>query len=139
LMALPDSDSRTRVLIVEDEAMIALSIEDTLSDLGYAIVGIAPRLEIGMRMAREEAIDFAILDLNLNGEVSFPIARVLRERGVPFLFASGFGAESVELEFQGAPVIRKPFDVGALTAAIDTLGTSSPTATAGASCLLDKI
>jgi DNA-binding response OmpR family regulator len=74
-----------RVLVVEDEMMIAMLMEDMLQDLGYETVGPARRLESGMKIAGSEQIDLAILDINLGGAQSFPIAALLVARGIPVI------------------------------------------------------
>jgi CheY-like chemotaxis protein len=82
-----------RVLIVEDEPVVAMCLEDILEGLGCAVVGPAARLSEGMTLAERGAIDAAILDINLGGsDRSTPIAELLRDRGIPFAFASGYGA-----------------------------------------------
>jgi DNA-binding response OmpR family regulator len=107
-----------RVFVVEDEMTIALMIEDMLLDLGHRIAGLAMRLSPAMDMARTVEADVAVLDVNLDGHRSFPIAAILRERGVPVLFATGYGARGLEPPFESNPVIQKPFDVRDLQAAL---------------------
>ncbi len=81
-----------RILLVEDEGMIAMLIEDMLGDLGHELVRVANRLEDAIAAARNESIDLAILDLNLSGVLTYPAADVLMERGIPFIFATGYGS-----------------------------------------------
>ncbi|MDX7951773.1 response regulator [Lichenihabitans sp. Uapishka_5] len=107
-----------RVLVVEDEMMVAMLVEDMLVEMGYRVVGPAYRLSDGLRLAQSETIDFAVLDVNLNGARSFPIAAVLVDRGIPFVFATGYGYSGVELEYPGVPVISKPFTLGRLNDAL---------------------
>jgi hypothetical protein len=78
-----------RALVVEDEIMVAMYVEDLLTDLGYEVAAIATGFEQALPLARDGSFDFAVLDINLAGRLSFPIADVLRERGIPFVFASG--------------------------------------------------
>ena len=80
-----------RVLVIEDEMMIAMLLEDMLADLGHQVVGVAGRLDVALELARDADADLAILDVDLGGESSFPVAEVLTSRGLPFLFATGFG------------------------------------------------
>jgi DNA-binding NarL/FixJ family response regulator len=80
-----------RVLVVEDEPVVAMCLEDILDALGCVPIGPASRLSEGLALAENEALDAAILDINLAGERSTPIAEALRARGVPFAFASGYG------------------------------------------------
>lgn len=107
-----------RVLVVEDEMTIALLIEDMLHDLGHEVVGLAMRLGPAAELARAKAIDFAILDVNLDGRMSFAIAEILKSRGVPFAFATGYGPSGIDPRFADCPVIDKPFDIAALQAAL---------------------
>lgn len=95
-----------RVLVVEDEPVVAMCLEDILEELGCVTVGPANRLSEGMALAEDEALDAAILDINLAGERSNAIAELLRARGVPFAFASGYGLAP---EGFGAPMIEKPY------------------------------
>lgn len=103
-----------RVLVVEDEALIALLLEDMLQDLGHAVVGPALRLEEGLRLAASAEFDLAVLDVNLGGQPSTPIARALEARGIPFLFATGYGAEGLLPEYRRSGLLRKPFTQGDL-------------------------
>lgn len=98
-----------RALVVEDEIMVAMYIEDLLTDLGFEVVGMATSLDQALRLARQSDFDFAVLDVNLDGRLSFPIADVLRERSIPFLFASGYGATGVREDYRDAVCIQKPF------------------------------
>ncbi|QND66650.1 response regulator [Mesorhizobium loti] len=82
---------RLRVLVVEDEALVAMLIEDMLLELGYEVLGPAMRLGPALEMARDEIFDLAVLDVNLANEQSFPVAQLLQERGIPFVFATGYG------------------------------------------------
>lgn len=101
--------SGRRVLIVEDEMMVAMLIEDMLGDLGCDIVGPAGRIEDALSIATEAAIDAAVLDVNLNGHETYAVADVLERRGIPFLFATGYGASGLTERFRTAPVLQKPF------------------------------
>lgn len=98
-----------RILVVEDEMMVAMLLEDMLTDLGCKIVGPAGRIEDALCMARDERIDAAVLDVNLNGRETFPVADILRRRGIPFLFATGYGAGGLVERMRDAPALQKPF------------------------------
>ena len=87
--------SAIRVLIVEDEVLLALHLEDLLISLGHEVAGHATRIEMAIEFAYKSDIDFAILDINVAGTKSFPVADILRRRGVPFIFATGYGAEGL--------------------------------------------
>lgn len=104
----------TRVLVVEDDALISMMIEDFLLDLGCEVVASAAGLEEGVHQASTLAIDVAMLDINLDGRLSYPIADVLRARKIPFLFATGYGPAALPPSFQGAPVLSKPFGIAQL-------------------------
>ena len=86
--------NKRRVLIVEDEPLVTMMLEDMLLDADCEIVGMASSLQTGMALADSSTIDFAILDMTLGRDPSFPIADVLARKGVPFLFVSGYGRES---------------------------------------------
>jgi CheY-like chemotaxis protein len=107
-----------RILIVEDEPIVAMCLEDMLDELGCVIIGPANRLSEGLSLAKGEMLDAAILDINLAGERSNAIAEALHARGIPFAFASGYGAAP---EGFGAPMIEKPYrtcDIGNALAAL---------------------
>jgi CheY-like chemotaxis protein len=102
--------SGRNVLVVEDEPLVAMMVEDMLMDLGCTVVGPAMQLAEGMRLAETAQIDAAVLDINLNGARSFPIADLLKARGIPFLFATGYGGGEA-LEGRQDPVIQKPYQM----------------------------
>ncbi|HEY9568772.1 MAG TPA: response regulator [Thalassobaculum sp.] len=97
------------VLVVEDEALVAFMIEDLLGELGCRVSHLATRLQEGLSMAHHAEVDFALLDVNLAGEKSFPIADVLTGRGIPFAFVTGYGRRGVESRYATVPVVQKPF------------------------------
>lgn len=112
-------DPRPRkVLIVEDETLIAMLVEDMLIDLGFEVLGPATRLQRALEMAREESFDVALLDINLASEQSFPVALALRERGIPFIFATGYGSKGLDERFRDAITLQKPFEMRQLEQAI---------------------
>jgi len=98
-----------RILIVEDETMIAMMVEDFLEELGWDVVGWAGGLERALAMARNSDIDAALLDVNLSGQDTFAVADILCERHIPFAFATGYGADGVADRFQDVPTLTKPF------------------------------
>lgn len=107
------------ILLVEDSMIIALDCEDNLRLLGASDVCTAPSVERALVLIEERAIDFAILDFNLGNETSRAVAAALAERGVPFAFATGYGDA---LDVEGAVVIRKPYNLSTLAAAVDAVG-----------------
>lgn len=108
-MLKPELAAGLRVLVVEDESIVTMLIEDTLLDLGCEIAGIASRFDEALEKARSLDIDAAILDVNLNGDKTFPIAELLAGRGIPFVFATGYGAAGLPEKFRDAPILAKPF------------------------------
>ena len=106
LIHLP-SGSMKRVLLVEDEAMIGIMMRDLLVGYGVFVVGPCCTLQEALSEARGE-FDCAFLDLNLSGEYVYPLASQLAERGIPFAFVTGYGGESVDPSYAGAPVLQKP-------------------------------
>ena len=112
------------MLVVEDEVLVAMLIEDMLSDLGFDVIGPATRLKRALEMAREEIFDLALLDVNLASEQSFPVAQALQERKIPFIFATGYGTKGIDARFHGAVTLQKPFEAHQLERAIlSTLAT----------------
>ena len=107
-----------RVLLVEDEAMIAMLVEDMLEDLGHELMTVATRLEEVLAAARNEAVDLAMLDLNLGGVLTYPAADVLMERDIPFVFATGYGSGGIKDAYSTRPTLQKPFNMDALEQAI---------------------
>jgi DNA-binding response OmpR family regulator len=111
-----------RVLVVEDEAMVAMLIEDALLELGCLVIGPVASVSAALQLLDVETLDAAVLDVNLGGEKVFPVADRLAERGVPFLFSTGYGAVGIEQNHLDRPVLQKPYDTdrlgGALSAAL---------------------
>ena len=101
--------------------LVAMNIEDMLLDLGHEMAALASRLEAGLTLAREGEFDAAMLDVNLAGERSFPIADLLRARGIPFLFATGYGLRGIDEAYRASPVLQKPFREQDLAAALEAL------------------
>ncbi len=105
---------RRRVLVVEDEVIIGMLVEDMLQELGYEVAALSTHLDQAVELARGIDIDFAVLDLNLNGHMSYPVADTLRERGLPFIFATGYGAKILVPPYTGTPTLQKPFHLDEL-------------------------
>lgn len=97
-----------RVLLIEDEFLVAAMLEDELAENGAQVVGPAASLEEGLRLTMTGGFDLAVLDWNLDGESSEPIARALQAAGVPFVISTGYGV--VPHGFAGCPVLAKPYD-----------------------------
>src|SRR6478752_2162100 len=101
--------SAPRVLVVEDEMTVAMLIEDMVAELAYEVAAVVPRLEDAMRLLDSDTFDLAMLDVHLNGKTVFPFAAELQQRGVPFLFATAYGARGIPEEFRTHLVLQKPF------------------------------
>jgi DNA-binding NtrC family response regulator len=101
---------KCRVLIVEDEAAISILMEDMLLDLGIEIVGPASRLDPGLQLACEADLEAAILDINIGGVESYPVADVLHSRQIPVIFATGYGSSVLPERFKSRQTLHKPFD-----------------------------
>lgn len=98
-----------RVLVVEDDALLAFDLADELTSLGYAVVGPARDVEEAMALIAGEGCDIAVLDVNLgNGMTSEAIAVELRRRSIPFAIASGYAADQYPAIFRDAPLLPKP-------------------------------
>lgn len=104
-----DSLAGCRVLVVEDETLIAVEIEETLRELGCVVVGAVGKLDAALRLAADEALDAAILDVAIRGGHVFPVAEQLLARGVPFVLASGYGDWSLPETLRDQPRLTKPF------------------------------
>ena len=109
-MTAPSATSaKRRVLVVEDEMLIGMLLEDMLTDLGHEVAAIVPRLKEALAAVERETYDLAILDVHLHGESAFPVAEVLIARGIPFVFATGYGERGLPENYRGRPVLQKPF------------------------------
>ena len=109
---------RCRVLVVEDEAMIAMLVEDMVLDFGSEVVGPVANMNDASNLARSAELDAAILDINVGGSVIFPVADILSERGIPLIFATGYGSRGLPPRFQNSPTLPKPFSYESLEAAL---------------------
>ncbi len=110
-----------RILVVEDEVMVSWMLEDMLGQLGCAIVGPAARVDQALAIIDAENVDAAVLDVNLNGAKSYPVADALTARGVPFVFSTGYGKKGLGADYVRFPLLQKPFKRSTLHAALGTL------------------
>jgi len=107
-------EAAARVLIVEDEALVALVLADQLSDMGLSVVGPCSNVTEAKTAVAESDFEVAILDVNLGGELVYPVADLLVSRGTPFVFVTGYGRESIDRRFAGVSVLEKPVERKAL-------------------------
>jgi DNA-binding response OmpR family regulator len=98
-----------RVMVVEDELLVAMLIEDALADENCVLVGPFSSVGDALEAARREPLDLAVLDVNLRGEKVYPVAEALTRRGVPFLLLSGYGKDAAPAEHPEWPACSKPF------------------------------
>ena len=120
---MPDTvetgSSRPSVLLVEDEVMIRMMVADMLGELGYIIAGEAGDIDEAVRLVQATDFDIAILDVNVNGKVISPVAEAVRLRGLPFVFATGYGSSGLPEKFRDVPTLQKPFQMVTLQRAIE--------------------
>ena len=114
-----ESRNGLRILVVEDEVFISMLLEDMLMDLGCAKVDVAASVDKALETLAVVTPDFAILDVNLNGQKSFPVADLLNARDVPFVYISGYGELGLEGGGLDIRVLQKPFRLNDLRAVID--------------------
>lgn len=107
------------ILVVEDDAIIAMLLEDMLEELGAVMCGQARDLATALDLAGSADCDCAVLDLNLKSVPSYPVAEALAARATPFVFATGYGEGDIDPRFANVPVLKKPFMMDDLAAAID--------------------
>ncbi|MBV9348558.1 MAG: response regulator [Pseudolabrys sp.] len=102
--------AKSRILVVEDEPLVAMMIEDTLIALGYDVIGPAASVGDALALIESEGIDGGLLDVNLgHDERSYPVAERLASRRTPFIFVTGYGAAAIDRRFNAVPVLQKPF------------------------------
>ena len=116
----PDA-ARRRILVIEDEMLIGMLLEDMLADLGYEVAAVVARLKDALAAAQSQTFDLAILDVHLHGESAYPVAEALIARGIPFVFATGYGARGLPETYRERPVLQKPFAKDDLDRVLKTL------------------
>ncbi|WP_395331783.1 response regulator [Novosphingobium sp. BL-8H] len=110
-----------RVLIVEDEAIVAILLEDIVEEIGCTIVGPVSKVVHAVAALENERVDAAILDVNLAGEWSYPIADALAARGIPYVFVTGYGEAGIDAAYRSQLVVQKPFTRLSLESALERL------------------
>jgi CheY-like chemotaxis protein len=113
--------SGTRVLLVEDDGIIAMLLRSMLESVNCEIVGLAARVPDALRKVAALSFDLALLDVNLAGTMSYPVADALRAHGIPFIFTTSYGRAALPPDMHAMPVLSKPFDLRELTAALVAL------------------
>ncbi len=101
--------SRKRVLVVEDEMVVAMLVEDMLAELGYEVASVVSRVDDAMKLVDSGNFDIAVLDVHLNGRAVFPFADALAKRKIPYMFATGYGERGIPPEHAQRPILQKPF------------------------------
>lgn len=109
---------KKRVLLVEDEPLVQLLIGDMLDELGYEVVVSAAEIKAAAKTAQTEALDLAVLDIAIEDGGIFPVAAILRKRGIPFVFATGLDISKAKDKFADMIVLQKPFGATALDNAL---------------------
>jgi CheY-like chemotaxis protein len=110
---------RRSILLVEDEVMIRMMVADMLEELGYTIAGEAGDIDEAIRLVQSTDFDLAILDVNVNGKVISPVAEAVQMRNLPFVFATGYGAQGLPEKFRDRPALEKPFQMETLARVIE--------------------
>jgi CheY-like chemotaxis protein len=112
------SSPKLRVIIIEDEALVVMLLEDMLTQIGCQVVGLASHLDEALELAGSANADLAILDINLDGKQAYPVAQRLATRGIPFVFATGYGRHGLRHGLGDRPALQKPFRLDDLRRAI---------------------
>jgi CheY-like chemotaxis protein len=106
-----------RVLLVEDEIMIRMMVADMVEELGHSVATETDDVGNAAELAQTGLFDLAILDVNLNGKMSFPVANIIVRRRIPLIFASGYALSNIPAAFDSAPKLQKPFQIETLAKA----------------------
>lgn len=110
-----------RVLVVEDEYLIRMLLEDMLADLGYEVAAAVGNIAEASTLAANGGFDAAILDVNVDGQEIYPVADILSERKLPFVFVTGYGERTLPDRYRNRPALQKPFQAEQLDAALGKL------------------
>ncbi|MCF2523729.1 response regulator [Bradyrhizobium sp. G127] len=113
--------ARRSVMLVEDEVMIRMMVADMLEEIGYTVTAEAGDIDEAIRLVQVADFDIAILDVNVNGKVITPVAEAVQLRGLPFVFATGYGAQGLPEKFRDRPTIQKPFQIETLARTIESV------------------
>jgi CheY-like chemotaxis protein len=115
------STDEPRVLVVEDEYLIRMLLEDMLTDLGYAVAAAVGSIAEASQVASDGQFQCAVLDVNLGGQEIFPVADILAQRGLPFVFVTGYGGHGLPEQYRNRPTLQKPFQAEQLKKALAAL------------------
>ena len=115
------AQDQPRVLVVEDEYLIRMLLEDMLGDLGYAVAAAVGTIAEAREHAANGDFSAAVLDVNLAGQEIFPVADILAERSLPFVFVTGYGERSLPERYRGRPALQKPFQAEQLDSTLAEL------------------
>ncbi len=115
-----------RILVVEDEMLLLMTIETVLADLGYSAISCAANVTEALALVGQRRFDAALLDVNLGGEASYPVADALARLGIPFVFATGYRDYGGRIDFADRPKLKKPYSTADLETAFKRLLTSEP-------------
>jgi PAS domain S-box-containing protein len=126
ISAPPADDTLKQVMIVEDEMLVALDLQESVRALGYGVVGPYGRLAEAIEGAAAQPIDFAILDLNLNGEMTYDLAEELVKRGIPIVFTTGYEPDAIKSRISNCRVLNKPVVKDALESVLREHFEASP-------------
>ncbi|MFW3174419.1 response regulator [Xanthomonas phaseoli] len=110
-----------RVLLVEDESLVAMLLEDCLAELGYEVAATVADVDAALQAVQEGNLDLALLDINLGGTLSFPIAEELDARGVPYIFVTGYAQGGIPEKYRHRHGLQKPFHFRDLKHALSLL------------------
>ena len=110
--------SSQRVLVIEDEWLVATLLEDMLAELGHSVVATAGTIDDALAAVDGQRFDLALIDMNLNGKSARGVADRLTERGIPFACTTGYGRSDLDERFRGRPILQKPFELRDLEAII---------------------
>ena len=110
-----------RVLVVEDEWILAFETEEILVNAGYVVIGPVPTVREALALLDSATVDAALLDINLTHEMSYPVANALLSRGIPFMFVSGFSASDIPARYRDCPMTAKPAPAEKILAFLDGL------------------
>lgn len=110
-----------KVFVVEDEFLIRMLLEDMLADLGHDIAAVAGSVNEAAELAKGTTFDLAILDVNLDGRDVYPVADILIDRGLPFVFVTGYGGRGLPEPYRERPTLQKPFQLEDLRSTLNNL------------------